>query len=407
MNKVALATLLKNPELVEHIDTLMVDTDCYSSHSQEIATKMIPSLELDHKIRGITHNIGTYPTPISLVQTIDSIRYGIFRAGLVAGVSSFSEMPMIYSTDAKRFLVRLLKAKTASSKLQIIKQFKAKAWIPNSGKILSKHFSHRSEIENFENHIIENNISREQQDQFAFRSHLKAQEATAQKKFSNEIIPIWPAPNYNLCVDQDNKIDHLLKSETFAQYTPLSNPKYGTITLGNSTSPADGAACGIIFSQLLADELQLQPLVKILDYSFTTLNPNHFMSIGAALSIQDLLNRNKLSIDQISLFELYEPNAAQVLSSLKSFESKQFNQKFFGINKPLGAIDLQTVNVNGGTLAFGDSLGATSMRMLLNLARELKHRNSQFGVMSLCSNDGVSYSFLMENSDVTDRHSSK
>jgi acetyl-CoA acyltransferase len=152
----------------------------------------------------------------------------------------------------------------------------------------------------------------------------------------------------------------------------------------------------LLMSREKADALGYKALARIRSYGFAGLEPER-MGLGPAYSTPLALKRAGLTLKEIGLVELNEAFAAQVMSCQKALNSDKFAQEKLGLSEKVGEIRDEILNVNGGAIAFGHPVGATGTRLVLTLAKEMKRRNTQFGLATLCIGGGQGGSMIIEN----------
>jgi acetyl-CoA acyltransferase len=243
-----------------------------------------------------------------------------------------------------------------------------------------------------------NHISRRDQDQFAVDSHKKAAAAQERGVFEEEIVPVWPAPRYEQCVQKDNIIRPDTSVDAMKDLKPAFDKKYGTLTAGNYSPLTDGAAVALIADEARAKSLGLKPKAYIRDVVFVGVNPYEQLLVGPAIAIPLILKRNGLTLKDIDRFEIHEAFAAQVLSCLRSMESDEFMDRYFGA-KALGSIPMDRLNVNGGAIAIGHPFGATGARLATSLANELKRSDKQWGLIAICAAGAQAGAMLIERAE--------
>ena len=231
-------------------------------------------------------------------------------------------------------------------------------------------------------------ISREDQDQFALESQQKAIDAISQGKFKDEILPVSIPQRKGdpLIVDTDEHPRYKnengeysldLTLEKLSLLKPIFR-KNGTVTAGNSSGINDGAAALLLMSREKADELGLKPLARWVGSAVAGVDPG-VMGYGPVPSTEKLLKRFNLALDDIGLIELNEAFAAQALGVMKKLN-----------------LNPDIVNVNGGAIALGHPLGCSGARILTTLIHEMKRRETQYGLATLCVGVGQGVSTLME-----------
>ena len=365
------------------------------AQNPNVARDAIMSLGLPTHIHGFTLNQACVSSLQTIADAAKTVVYGHPHMVLAGGVECLSNVPIPYSKEARRFLIKMSKSRSTADRLSLLKDFSPKAWLPQS-PALAEPMTGLTMGEHAEIMAKLNRISREDQDRLALESHKKAAAAQESGKFADEIVPIWPTFGYKSCVDADNLIRRDSTLEALAQIRPAFDTEYGTLTAGNSSPLTDGAAVVLITDEARAKSLGLKPKSRILDFVFVGVDPAEQLLIGPALAIPLLLKRNKLGLKDVDLFEIHEAFAAQVLSCLNSMESKEFCERHFGDTKAFGSIPREKLNVNGGALAIGHPFGATGARLVTTLSNELIRSNKNIGVIGVCAAGAMACAMLVE-----------
>jgi acetyl-CoA acyltransferase len=223
------------------------------------------------------------------------------------------------------------------------------------------------------------NISREDQDIFAFNSHQKALKAQAEGKFDNSIAPITVEQTFiNENGKKETKSYTVTKDEgprADTNLAALGNLKAvfaadGTVTAGNSSQMSDGAAFVLIMSETMVNELGIQPIARLVNYASAGVEPR-IMGIGPVKAIPKALKQAGLTLNDIDLIELNEAFASQSLAVIRELD-----------------LNPEIVNVNGGAIALGHPLGCTGAKLSVQLFDEMKRRGSKYGIVSMCVGTG-------------------
>lgn len=233
--------------------------------------------------------------------------------------------------------------------------------------------------ETAENVAKKYSISREDQDEFAAESQLRAQKAMEAGRFENEIVPVVyeDKKGNKTVIDRDEHPRPGTTVEKLAKLKPLF--KNGTVTAGNASGVNDGASALLLMSREKAEQLGLKPLAKYIVSATAGLEPS-IMGMGPAYAVQKALKRVQLTVEDIDLIELNEAFAAQSLGCIQEL-----------------GLDQSKVNVNGGAIAFGHPLGASGARILTTLIYEMKKRDSQYGLATMCVGVGQGIATIIEN----------
>jgi acetyl-CoA acyltransferase len=223
------------------------------------------------------------------------------------------------------------------------------------------------------------NVSRADQDEFAFQSHMKALKAQAECKFEKQIVPITVEQTFvnengkketkSYIINKDEGPRAGTSVEALAGLKPVFAAD-GSVTAGNSSQMSDGAAFVLIMSEAMVKELNLEPIARMVSYAASGVEPR-IMGIGPVTAIPKALKQAGLALNQIDLIELNEAFAAQSLAVVREL----------GLNPNI-------VNVNGGAIALGHPLGCTGAKLSVQLFDEMRLRNSKYGIVSMCVGTG-------------------
>ncbi|GLF88780.1 3-ketoacyl-CoA thiolase [Bacillus safensis] len=230
-------------------------------------------------------------------------------------------------------------------------------------------------------------VTRQDQDAFAVRSHQKAAKALQEGKFSDEIVPVdvterrvgeqYQLEEHQFTFSQDEGVRVGTTEEILSTLRPAFSTR-GTVTAGNSSQTSDGAACVMMMDREKASSLSLQPLAKFRAFAVGGVPPE-VMGIGPVEAIPRALKIAGLELKDIGLFELNEAFASQAIQVIRHL-----------------GIDEEKVNVNGGAIALGHPLGCTGTKLTLSLIHEMKRRNEQFGIVTMCIGGGMGAAGIFE-----------
>ncbi len=230
-------------------------------------------------------------------------------------------------------------------------------------------------------------VSREAQDRFALRSHQRAAAAIEEGRFKDEIVPVTVAEK---TINAKNRLesrdvvfdtDEGVRFDTTLEALAALKPAFrngGTVTAGNSSQMSDGASAVVVVSEDVAGELGLKPLGKLVAYATAGVEPE-LMGIGPTLAVPKVLAQAGLAITEIGLVELNEAFASQAVH----------------VAAELGIADAQ-LNVNGGAIALGHPLGCTGARLATSLLYEMRRRNEEYGIVTMCIGGGMGAAGILQ-----------
>jgi acetyl-CoA acyltransferase len=203
-------------------------------------------------------------------------------------------------------------------------------------------------------------------------------------------------PDYSNHASADNGIRTDSTLEQLAALRPVFDKRYGTVTAGNSSPLTDGGAAVLLMSEDKARALGYTPLAYIRSYAYAALDPGEQLLQAPVLAAPVALQRAGLTLGDMDLVEMHEAFAAQVLSNLRGFESREWAERA-GFTEPVGVVDRDRLNVMGGSIAIGHPFGATGARITTTMANELRRRGGQFGLITVCAAGGMGFAMVVEN----------
>ena len=225
-------------------------------------------------------------------------------------------------------------------------------------------------------------VSREDQDAFAVRSHQKAAAAIAEGKFTDAIVPVDPrvwknGAWHDVTITIDDGVRGDSNAATLGKLRPVF-AKNGSTTAGNASQMSDGAAATLVMSRAKADELGLEALGVMRSFVVVGVEPS-IMGIGPAVAIPKAVEKAGISLDDVEVFEINEAFASQALYCVREL-----------------GIDPERVNPNGGAIALGHPLGCTGAKLTATLLHEMKRRGSRYGIVSMCIGGGMGAAAVFE-----------
>ena len=324
----------------------------------------------------------------------DQIRLGHADVVIAGGAESLSNIPILHSKRLSDLLIRLSRAKSMIQRIKLILSVRPKDFIPVSPAI-AEPSTGESMGQSAEKMAKINGIGREAQDRFALRSHRLAHAGTKHGRLTAEIAPLFgPVPGG--VVTEDNGIRHETSLEQMAVLKPVFDRRYGTVTAANSSPLTDGGSAVLLMSEEAAQALGFEPLAFIRSYAVAALDPGDQLLMGPAYAVPEALDRAGITWRELGLVEMHEAFAVQVLSNIQAFESRRWAEEKLGRSEPIGEVNWETLNVMGGSIAIGHPFGATGGRITLTLANEMRRRDVQFGLISVCAQGGMGFAVVLE-----------
>lgn len=333
----------------------------------------------------------------SIASGYERIKSGTLDTVIAGGTESMSQLPMLFSQQFADIFGEFAFAKNLSARIKALKKFKLHYLKPRLSVVegLTDPFVGLNMGQTAEVLAKEFGISREAQDEFALQSHNRAVGAQKSGRFKEEIVPVFMPPKYKEFLAEDVGPRDGQSIENLKKLKPYFDRRYGTVTVGNACPITDGAAALLMMSREKAQNLGLKPIASVRGYAFAGLEPER-MGLGPVYATPIALKRAGLTMKDIGLVELNEAFAAQVLACKTAMESDQFAKEKLGLSQKVGELDMAKVNVNGGAIALGHPVGATGTRLVLTLMKEMKKRDVQFGLATLCIGGGQGGAVVLE-----------
>ena len=332
----------------------------------------------------------------AIAQGHDQIKLGHASVVIAGGAESLSNVPILHSRRFSEFLVRMSRAKSLGQRLGLVASLRPRDFVPVAPAI-AEPSTGESMGQSAEKMAKLNDISREDQDRFALRSHRLAHAGTQDGRITAEIAPILGG-GIDGVITQDNGIRQDTDIQRLAQLKPVFDKRYGSVTAANSSPLTDGASAVLLMSEDAARSLGYQPLAFIRSYAVAALDPADQLLQGPAYAIPKALDRAGIDWSELGLVEMHEAFAAQVLSNIQALESRQWAETKLGRAHAIGDINWETLNVMGGSIAIGHPFGATGGRITVTLANEMQRRDMQFGLISVCAQGGMGFAMVLERS---------
>lgn len=316
---------------------------------------------------------------------------------VAGGVESMSKIPLLFSEKATDKFAAIFKARSVLERVGAIAQFRPGDFSPVIGILLglTDGYCGLNMGETAELLAKEFGITRKEQDEFAVMSHLRAAKATDDGILKQEMVPVYLPPTYKTVVDEDNGIRKNQNMEALTKLRPVFDRKFGTVTAGNASQITDGAAFVLVMSEEKAKELGYDILGYVRGFGFAGLDPER-MGLGPVFSTPVALKHAGLTMKDIQQIEMNEAFAAQVIANEKAFASKQFANNALHLPDAVGEIDRNKLNVNGGAIALGHPVGSSATRLVLTLLKDMKRKNLQFGLATLCIGGGQGGAMVVE-----------
>jgi acetyl-CoA C-acetyltransferase len=333
------------------------------------------------------------------MQSVDTayknIRNGDADLVLAGGVEAMSHAPVLFNRSMVNWLGEMMSARSAIQKISTFLKLRPKHLKPviallhgltddtvglnmgETAEILANRFD----------------ISRREMDEYACNSHHRLARAH-DSGFLDEIEVIHDEKgNFH---DHDDGVRADTTVEKLARLRPAFDRKYGKVTAGNSAQITDGASCLLLASEDAVNRYKLPVLASIIDTQWAAIDPSA-MGLGPLHAMTPIMQRNRLGIEDIDYWEINEAFAAQVLACVKAWQQDDYCLQELGLDRAMGKIPYDRLNIDGGGISLGHPVGASGARIILHLCKILQRTGARKGMASLCVGGGQGGAMLLHN----------
>lgn len=327
-------------------------------------------------------------------NAVEMIRSGQADIILAGGVETMSDIPIRLRKNMRQKLLEARKYKKPTDWLKFFKGLSPSDLLPEIPSI-SEYSTGETMGESCDKMAARFGISREAQDAYALRSHQRAYKATIDGLLDEELLPASVPPNFDL-IEHDNGYREDTSMKKLEKLNPAFIKPHGTITAGNSSFFTDGASVSLIMSEEKAKELGITPKAYLREYTYVAQNPEDELLLGPAYATPKVLDKMRLTLDDIDVFEFHEAFAAQILTVLEALNSDTFAKENLDRDKKVGEIPMEKFNTLGGSLSLGHPFGATGVRLLATAANRLQREDGTFALVAACAAGGLGHAIILE-----------
>ncbi|MDD5247419.1 MAG: acetyl-CoA C-acetyltransferase [Rhodocyclaceae bacterium] len=387
--------LARQPFTASALDEVILG--CASPSVDEVNIGRVAALRLGcgHQVPGWTVMRNCASGMQALDSAMANIQAGRSQLVLAGGCDALSRAPLLYSDRMVLWFSRMAQAQTLAQKLALFAQLRpGQLLAPVIGivKGLTDPVAGLLMGQTAENLAWRFNITREEMDAFAVESHRRVAAAQDAGRYG-EIVPLIGEDGTVYAADDGVRRDAAMAG--LARLKPFFDRKYGKVTPGNSSQITDGAAWLLLASEQAVARWQLEPIGRIVDSQWAGLDPAQ-MGLGPVHAVTPILQRHKLTLDDVDGWEINEAFAAQVIGCLRAWQDDAYCREQLGLPGALGEVDPAKLNVDGGAVALGHPVGASGARIVLHLLHVLRRTKGKRGIASICIGGGQGGAMLVE-----------
>ncbi len=376
------------------IDRLILGTTVHQMATSNVAREAMIAAGLPNKIPANTVSLACISANMAISNGIDLIRLGDADVVIAGGTDSVSDTPIGFKKKMRKKLFKSQKIKSFADSIKFALSLRPSDFAPDKPSIteLSTGLTMGQDCDRLAARI---GVTRKEQDVFAARSHQLAAKATEAGLLAAEITPAEIPPKFKK-VEKDNGFRGDSTPEGLAKLRPAFYKPHGTVTAGNASFLTDGASVTLLMAEEKAKALGLTAKARIVDYTFTAHDPQTELLLGPAYSIPKVLENAGLELKDMDVIELHEAFAGQVLSVIKSLESDEFGKEHLNRPGKVGTVDMDKLNLWGGSLSLGHPFGATGSRIVNTAMNRLHHENGKYALLAACAGGAHGHAMILE-----------
>ncbi|WP_435104877.1 acetyl-CoA C-acyltransferase FadI [Arhodomonas sp. AD133] len=400
MTAIELGTLVVNELLTRlDLDPVLIERVVYGQvviqpEAPNIAREVVLGAGMDAATDAYSVSRACATSFQSTADVAAAIELGHIDVGLAGGADSASVLPIGVSKKLAETLLRASKAKSLGERLKLFARLRPRDLAPRPPAI--RDYSTGLGMGDIGEQMAKSHgIGREQQDEFAVRSHRLAHEAWEAGRLDDEVMHAFVGREASH-IHRDNNIRADASVESLGKLRPAFDKRHGTVTAGNATPLTDGASALVLMRESRARALGYEPLGFIRSWAFRAVDPFHDGLIGPSYVTPVALDRAGLKLTDLTLVDIHEAFASQTLANLKYWPDREFARERLGRDAPIGEVDWDRLNVNGGSIAYGHPFAATGGRMIVQTLNELRRRGGGTGLATACAAGGLGAAMVLE-----------
>lgn len=395
MGRLALRGLLTKTALpMDEIDGVILGTVIQEVNTSNIARESALGAGIPDTVPAFTVTMACISSNLAVTTAMEQIRTGQSRVLIAGGVDLMSDIPIRFRRKFRKKLLETQKYRSFTDYLGFFKGLRPSDLLPEIPSI-SEFSTGKTMGESCDNMAAKYGVTREEQDEYALRSHRLAAKAAERDAFADELFPA-SIPSEETLIEEDNVIRGDTTLEKLASLRPAFVKPYGTVTAGNASALTDGASAALIAESNWAKENGYTPKARLRSYTYVAQKPGDELLIGPAFAVPKVLDEMNLTIGDIDVFEFHEAFAGQMLTVLKALGSDVFGKERLNRTGKVGKIPMDKLNTRGGSLSLGHPFGATGTRLVTTAANRLQEEDGTYALVAACAAGGQGHAIILE-----------
>jgi len=378
----------------EEVDQVIMGTVISNVQTSNVAREAALGAGIPNKAHCQTVTQACISANRAICNGVNEILVGNADVVIAGGVENTSDTPIGFPKKMRNKLFGAQKLRGLADTLKFVFSLRPTDFIPVRPAV-AEYMTGRTMGQDCDIMAARYGVTREEQDDFAFRSHQFAGKAQEQGHLKEEMCEVTLEPKFK-AISVDNGVRPSAKREKLAKLRPAFDKKHGTLTAANSSFLTDGGAASLIMTEDKAKELGLTPKSRIVEYVFTGQDVEDELLLGPAYAISQVLEKAGLTLDQMDVIELHEAFAGQVITNIKCLASDEFAKEKLGRDKAVGIIDETKLNNWGGSLSIGHPFGATGSRLITTASNRLHKEGGKYAILAACAAGAHGHAMIIE-----------
>jgi len=381
----------------EDLDRVIMGTVIQDVNTSNVARESALGAGIPNTVPAHTVTQACISSNQATTSAIELIRSGQAKIILAGGTETMSDIPIRFRKPFRQKLLQARKYKSITDFLKFFKGLSFSDLLPEIPAI-SEFSTGETMGESCDRMAAHFGISRQEQDEYALRSHQLAAKATNEGLLDPELFPAAVPPKFD-AIEHDNTFREDTSMEKLSKLSPAFIKPHGTITAGNSSAFTDGASASLIMEKQAALKHGLTPKAYLRGYTYVAQDPKEELLLGPAYATPKVLDSMGLQLSDIDVFEFHEAFAGQILTVLKALNSDSFAKEKLDRDKKVGEIPMDKFNCWGGSLSLGHPFGATGTRLVTTAVNRLHHEDGRLALLAACAAGGQGHAMIIERYD--------
>ncbi|GIV32821.1 MAG: acetyl-CoA acetyltransferase [Chitinophagales bacterium] len=378
----------------QHVDSVVYGTVIANVKTSNVAREAALVAGLHPSTPCHTVTLACISANRAIASGIEQIISGQAQVVIAGGVDCVSDSPILFNKPMRKKLMSAQKLKGTGAILRFILSLRPKDFVPEAPAI-AEYITNR--IMGYDCELLASKfkVTREEQDEYAVRSHQLAAKAHEEGLLNDEIVKVELPPDFKP-ITFDNGVRGDTTLDKVRTLQPAFIKKYGTITAASSSFLTDGATALLITTEERAQQLGLKPKARVVDYAFSGQDLFEELLLGPAYATAKVLKKTGLTLEQMDVIEFHEAFAGQILSNIKALASETFCREKLGWDRAVGQVDMKKFNLWGGSLSLGHPFGATGARLATTAANRLIKEGGKYALLAACAAGAHGHAMILE-----------